>query len=66
MAEKMMEQTENPALKTLKVMPRHNKPQSWTISDQLEIDNAVKKEQLAIREAKKTQNRPNRLLKMPV
>ena len=53
-------------LDTLTVMPRHNKPKSWTMADQLQLDAKVKKEQMAMREAKKEEKGASNLMRMPV
>jgi hypothetical protein len=53
-------------LDTLTVMPRHNKPKSWTMADQLQLDAKVKKEQMALRESKKEDKGASNLMRMPV
>ena len=50
----------------MKVMPRHNKPKTWTMADQLQLDAKVKKEQLALREAKVIDKGSSNLMRMPV
>ena len=56
----------NKGVDTLTVMPRHNKPKSWTITDQLALDSKVKKEQASLREAKIVDKGPINLIRMPV
>ena len=47
-------------------MPRHNKPKTWTMADQLQLDKKVKDAQLALREAKKEDKGASNLMRMPV
>lgn len=62
----MAEVLSKEGLKTLVEMPRHNKPKTWTMADQLQLDAQVKAEQKMLREAKVSDRGPSNLMRMPV
>ena len=56
---------ETVALKTLTVMPRGRRPKTWTAGQQLDLDQRVKAQEIAQRQAKKAQSLAGDLVELP-